>query len=106
MNLKNTVALVTGGSSGIGRGIAQTLIASGAKVAITGRDKARLDQAAKALGAHPIQADVSKESDVQRTMREVLDKFGDLDILVNNAGLGFFKKLVDFDLASFERTFA
>jgi len=106
MNLKNAVALVTGGSSGIGRGIAQSLIASGARVAVTGRDKKKLDDAAKALGAHPIQADVSKEADVQRTMREVLEKFGDLHILVNNAGLGAFKKLVDFDLASFESTFA
>ena len=106
MNLKNAVALVTGGSSGIGRGIAESLIDSGAKVAITGRDKKKLDAAAQALGAHPIHADVSKEADAIRTTREVLEKFGDLDILVNNAGLGSFKKLVDFDLASFERTFA
>src|SRR5882672_9189629 len=106
MNLKNAVALVTGGSAGIGLGIAKSLIDSGARVAITGRDKNKLDQAAKALGAHPIQADVSKEADAQRSIREVLEKFGDLDILVNNAGLGSFKKLVDFDLASFERTFA
>jgi 3-oxoacyl-[acyl-carrier protein] reductase len=106
MNLKNAVALVTGGSSGIGLGIARSLMDSGARVAITGRDKSRLDQAAKALGAHPIQADVSREADAQRSIREVLDKFGDLDILVNNAGLGSFKKLVDFDLASFESTFA
>jgi 3-oxoacyl-[acyl-carrier protein] reductase len=106
MNLKNAVALVTGGSSGIGYGIAKSLIDSGAKVAITGRDKKKLDEAAQALGAHAIHADVSKESDAIRTMREVLEKFGDLDILVNNAGLGSFKKLVDFDLASFERTFA
>jgi len=97
---------VTGGSSGIGRGIAESLIDSGAKVAITGRDKKKLDAAAQALGAHPIHADVSKEADAIRTTREVLEKFGDLDILVNNAGLGSFKKLVDFDLASFERTFA
>ena len=106
MNLKNAVALVTGGSSGIGYGIAQSLIDSGAKVAITGRDKKKLEAAAQALGAHPIHADVSREADAIRTMREVLEKFGDLDILVNNAGLGSFKKLVDFDLASFERTFA
>ena len=106
MNLKNAVALVTGGSSGIGYGIAKSLIDSGAKVAITGRDKKKLEEAARALGAHAIHADVSKEADAVRTMREVLEKFGDLDILVNNAGLGSFKKLVDFDLASFERTFA
>jgi 3-oxoacyl-[acyl-carrier protein] reductase len=106
MNLNNAVALVTGGSSGIGRGVAKSLIGSGARVAITGRDNNKLEKAAKELGAHPILADVSKEPDVERTMREILAKFGDLDILVNNAGLGAFKKLVDFDLASFERTFA
>ena len=106
MNLKNAAVLVTGGSSGIGRGIAKILIDSGARVAITGRDQKKLEEAAKALGAHPIHADVSKEPDVLRTMGEVLGKFGHLDILVNNAGLGTFKKLVDMDLAGFERTFA
>jgi 3-oxoacyl-[acyl-carrier protein] reductase len=106
MNLKNAVALVTGGSSGIGYGIAKALIDSGARVAITGRGKDRLMQAASALGAHPIQGDVSKEADVQRTYAEVLDKFGDLDILVNNAGRGVFKPLIDMDLKGFEETFA
>ena len=106
MNLKNASALVTGGSSGIGHAIAQSLIAAGARVAITGRHQARLAQAAQELGAHPVHADVSKEADVQRTMHEVLAKFGDLDILVNNAGVGVFKPLVEMDLASFERIFA
>jgi len=105
MNLKNAVALVTGGSSGIGHGIAKILIDGGARVAITGRDRKKLEQAAQELGAHPILADVSKEADVLRTMRELLEKFGRLDILVNNAGLGSFKKLVDFDLASFGSRF-
>lgn len=106
MNLKNSVALVTGGSSGIGFGIAKMLSEAGAKVAITARGKDRLMQAAAALGAHPILADVSKEADVERTYKEVLDKFGDLDILVNNAGRGVFKPLVDMDLKGFEDTFA
>src|SRR5262245_12137662 len=106
MNLNKATALVTGGSSGIGRGIAQTLIAAGARVAITGRHQERLHRTAKELGAHAIQADVSREADVERTMREVLATFGHLDILVNNAGLGVFKPLVEFDLAGFERTFA
>ncbi len=106
MNLKNATALVTGGSSGIGQGIAEALIAAGARVAITGRDKTRLDAAAQAMGAVAINADVSKEADVQRTMQEVVDQFGHLDILVNNAGLGTFKPLLEMDLAGFERTFA
>jgi 3-oxoacyl-[acyl-carrier protein] reductase len=106
MNLKNAVALVTGGSAGIGLAIAQTLAASGAKVAITGRDEKRLAAAAKSLGALAIRADVAREADVERTYREVLKEFGGLDILVNNAGVGTFKSLVDLDLAGFEATFA
>src|ERR1017187_3420658 len=106
MNLKNAVALITGGSAGIGFSIAKTLAASGARVAITGRDKGRLEEAAKALGAFPVRADVTSEADVERTYREVLAKFGDLDILVNNAGSGVFKNLVDFDLKDFEAVFA
>jgi 3-oxoacyl-[acyl-carrier protein] reductase len=106
MNLKNSAALVTGGSSGIGQGIAEALIAAGARVAITGRNQAKLDAAAKAMGAHPICADVSKEADAQRVMQEVLAKFGELDILVNNAGVGTFKPLLETNLAEFERIFA
>jgi len=106
MNLKNAVALITGGSSGIGRAIAQSLAAAGARVAITGRDERRLSETARELGVHPIPADVAVEADVERTYREVLGKFGDLDILVNNAGSGVFKNLVDFDRAEFEAVFA
>jgi 3-oxoacyl-[acyl-carrier protein] reductase len=106
MQLADSVVLVTGGSSGIGRSIAETLIRAGARVAITGRDRHRLDAAASAIGAHAVHADVSSEADVSRTMREVLAAFGRLDVLVNNAGFGVLKPLVDMDLASFERVFA
>src|SRR6185437_1249778 len=105
MNLKNAVALITGGSSGIGLAIAQSLTDAGARVAITGRDKRKLEDVARKLGAFAIEADVSVEADVQRTFREVIGKFGDLDILINNAGIGTFKNLVDMDTAGFERVF-
>jgi 3-oxoacyl-[acyl-carrier protein] reductase len=105
MNLKNAVALITGGSSGIGLAIAESLTEAGARVAITGRDKNKLDAAASQLGAFAIQADASVEADVHRTYREVMEKFGDLDILVNNAGIGAFKNLVDMDTESFEHVF-
>jgi 3-oxoacyl-[acyl-carrier protein] reductase len=106
MNLKNAVALITGGSSGIGRAIAQALAASGARVAITGRDERRLTETARSMGVHAIHANVAIEADVERTYRDVLQKFGDLDILINNAGIGTFKGLVDFDRESFEAVFA
>ena len=106
MDLRNAAALITGGSSGIGRAIAQTLASSGARVAITGRDKTRLSEAAQSLKALPILADVSKEADVERTYREVFKAFGELDILVNNAGIGVFKNLIDLDRAGFEAVFA
>src|SRR6202790_1218708 len=106
MNLKNATALITGGSSGIGRAIAQTLAQSGARVAITGRHKDRLTEAAQAFKALPIVGDGSNEADVDRTYREVLKAFGGLDILVNNAGVGVFKPLAEFDRPSFEAVFA
>ncbi|HWX37884.1 MAG TPA: SDR family oxidoreductase, partial [Candidatus Sulfotelmatobacter sp.] len=80
--------------------------ASGARVAITGRDQNKLKKTAQEIGAHPIQADVAVEADVERTYREVMQQFGDLDILVNNAGWGVFKNLVDFDKKEFEAVFA
>ncbi|PYS22342.1 MAG: short-chain dehydrogenase [Acidobacteria bacterium] len=106
MNLQNSTALVTGGSSGIGFAIARMLIQNGARVAITGRDERKLKEAADALNAHPIRADVSNESDVKKTLDEVLKAFGHLDILVNNAGIGVFKNLVEMDRAGFEAVFA
>jgi 3-oxoacyl-[acyl-carrier protein] reductase len=106
MNLQNATALVTGGSSGIGYSIAKTFIDAGGRVAITGRDEKRLYKAAESLNAVAIRADVSNESDVQRTMHETLQAFGHLDILVNNAGIGVFKKLVDMDRSGFDAVFA
>jgi 3-oxoacyl-[acyl-carrier protein] reductase len=106
MNLKNAVALITGGRSGVGYAIAKSLKESGARVAITGRNEKRLHEAANELGVHAIRADVASEADVKNTYADVIAKFGDLDILVNNAGIGYFKNLVDFDLKEFEATFA
>ncbi len=102
MNLKNATALITGGTSGIGRAIAESLTGAGARVAVTGRDRERLEETARVLNALPIQADVTNESDVGRTYREVLDTFGHLDILINNAGYGLFKPLVDIDRTEFD----
>ena len=106
MNLTNATVLVTGGSSGIGYSIARTLVAAGARIAITGRDPGRLQKAAADIGALAIEADVSIPADVQRTYQEVFKEFGHLDVLINNAGVGVFKPLVDLEPADFDRVFA
>ena len=85
MNLKAAKAIVTGGSSGYGKGIAAALCAAGAKVWITGRDAARLEAAARETGATPFVADVSSPADWDRLFAAVGD---DLAVLVNNAGAG------------------
>lgn len=106
MDLNNAVALVTGGSSGIGMAIAKMLKEAGARVAVTGRSRERLLLAEEALGVYPIKADVSIEEDVLRSVEEVITEFGQLDILVNNAGFGVFHDLVDQDRESFDAVFA
>jgi 3-oxoacyl-[acyl-carrier protein] reductase len=106
MQLNQATALITGGSSGIGLAIAKTLTEAGTKVAITGRHRDRLTAAEQSLGVYAINADVSNEDDVKRTMDEVLAEFGHLDILINNAGFGVFHELIDQDRTSFEAVMA
>ena len=102
MELRDAVAIVTGGSEGIGRAIAEALTAEGCRVTITGRRQGALRAAAKELGTDWIAGDVGKEEDAVRTVGSVLEKHGRLDILVNNAGYGFFKPLVDTTLDELE----
>lgn len=85
--LSGYVALVTGGTRGIGRAIAQELFSKGAKVCVIYRsadDKAR---ELEGLGIFTLKADVSIWDDVQKAVKTVIDKFGKIDILVNNAGI-------------------
>ena len=105
MNLTNATALITGGSSGIGLAIGKALADAGSRVAITGRDRARVAKAAKTIGAHAITADVSSEEDVRRTYREFFEKFGHLDVLVNSAGFGLRAPLAEMDRAKFDAVF-
>ena len=95
MNLKEARVLVTGGSSGIGRGIAELLVKRGAKVAISGRAETRLREAAGAIGAAPLQGDVSIEADAVRMVRQAIDVLGGYNVLINNAGIGAFASLLD-----------
>ena len=95
MQLSDVKALVTGGSSGIGYEIARALIERGARVAISGRDDARLRQAAGALRATGIQGDVSVEADAVGMVSRTIEAFGDYNVLVNNAGIGVFAPLLE-----------
>lgn len=88
MDLKNKIALVTGGSNGIGKEFARQLVAEGAKVYITGRNEQRLKAAAKEVGAIGIISDASYEKDVKAVFEQISKAGEGLDILINNAGFG------------------
>ena len=95
MNIAKARVLVTGGSSGIGKATALALAEQGARVAICGRTRAAVDQAAGEIGATPFVADVSRESDVVGLIPDVVKALGGYDVLINNAGFGRFAALVD-----------
>jgi 3-oxoacyl-[acyl-carrier protein] reductase len=89
IDLKGKNALVTGSTRGIGRAIAEALSGSGARVAVVGRDLARAEEAAAAIGnnAKGFAADVSDTAAVAKLVADVEGAFGSIDILINNAGI-------------------
>jgi 3-oxoacyl-[acyl-carrier protein] reductase len=89
---QNKIAIVTGASLGIGFGVAEALVESGARVAVVGRSQDRMDQTAARLGeaAIGIGANVADRADVVRMVESTVDKFGKLDFLVNSAGVRSF----------------
>jgi 2-dehydro-3-deoxy-D-gluconate 5-dehydrogenase len=108
-SLKGRAALVTGGNSGLGRAMALALQASGARVAVTGRDHDRNAAAAEELAdghAAVHELDVREEAGVRRTMAAVVARFGRLDILVNNAGIVDDGLAVDKDPREWEAAIA
>ena len=93
-NLKNKVVYITGGSKGIGFGVAAKLLEAGMKVAISSRLLENAEKAAKNLGSADnvlaIASDVSKIGDEKSAVKKILDKWGKLDVVVANAGVGHF----------------
>jgi 3-oxoacyl-[acyl-carrier protein] reductase len=88
IDLSGRTALVTGSTRGIGRSIAETLAACGAKVAVSGRDEARAQEAAGQIGAvRGFATDIADPAAVTALIEAVEKELGNLDILVNNAGL-------------------
>lgn len=84
MNMRDRRVVVTGGGTGYGKGIAALLARAGANVWITGRDRQRLELAAREIGTSAICADVTRPDDWDR----VFELVGDVDVLINNAGCG------------------
>ena len=105
MELKGAKALVTGGSEGIGFGIAQALQGHGALVGITGRNEEKLTRAATDLGVKAYPGDVGNEDDAVRTVESFVNDHGGIDILINNAGFGIFSSLVETKTEDFESVF-
>jgi len=105
--LTGKVAVVTGASKGIGRGIATALAAAGARVAVNySSDRTGADQAVKAIAdaggqAIAVGGDISKAADVTRLFKDVDAAFGSLDVLVNNAGIFRFSTFADITEESF-----
>ncbi len=106
MYFKDKVAVVTGGSDGIGKALVQLLLSNGAKVATCGRSYDKLYQL---KSFHPnddlfiLTADVSKEADCQNFIDEVIKQFGKIDILINNAGISMRAEVAETDIETIRR---
>jgi 3-oxoacyl-[acyl-carrier protein] reductase len=115
LGLHGKVAIITGGTQGIGKATAEQLAAEGARVVIVARGQARLDEVAAGIRAsggvvHPVAADVAQADAASRIVSEAIQAFGAIDILINNAGTsatGAFESVTDeawqsdFDLKLF-----
>jgi 3-oxoacyl-[acyl-carrier protein] reductase len=109
MRLQKTVAIVTGGGSGMGAAIAETYAREGAHVAVVDIDGAAVAKVARKIGntAIAIKCDVTKRADIDAAVLETASAFGGLNVLVNNAGVAHLNKpVLDIDEKEFDRVFA
>jgi NAD(P)-dependent dehydrogenase (short-subunit alcohol dehydrogenase family) len=107
MSLEGKVALVTGGSRGIGKGIAQAFVNAGAQVMIMSRKAERCEAAAKEIGGDTQWAagNIGNSDDAERVIDATLERFGRLDILVNNAATNpYAGPTIDVDMPRWEKT--
>lgn len=102
MELSDIQALVTGGSSGIGKATAKAISEAGGKVVIAARNKERLEEAAEEIGAIPIQCNVRVEKQVIDLVEQTIDELTNYNVLINNAGYGEFSKLVNLSAKDFQ----
>lgn len=101
MDLKGKVAYITGGTKGIGYGIAQSLLEQGMKVAISGRSKNSVEEAVKNLNTPEnvlgIVSDVSRLEDETKAVQAILAAWGQLDVVMANAGVGYFAPIDEME---------
>jgi len=108
LSLHGKVAIITGGSRGIGRSIAQAFAKAGARVMITSRTAETLETAATEIGHDCawIAGHAGREDDIARVLDATMDRFGGIDILVNNAATNpYAGPVIDVDIARWEKTF-
>ena len=101
--MENKVAYITGGTKGIGFGVAEVLLKNGINVAISGRKKEDAENAAKSLSSDDskvlgISSDVKNFEDEKNAVSEIIKKFGRLDYVIANAGLGIFKSVDELSI--------
>ena len=108
ITLEGKVAIVTGGSRGIGEAIARTFAAHGAKVVVASRKPEGVEAVAASIGpnAHAVAAHTGKEEDCARLVAEAIERFGKVDVLVNNAATNpYFGPMLGIDMGAWDKTF-
>jgi meso-butanediol dehydrogenase/(S,S)-butanediol dehydrogenase/diacetyl reductase len=103
MDLEGKVAIVTGGSSGIGKAIVERYAWEGAEVVIADVDEEAGKEVAEETDSHFIKCDVSDFESVESLVEETVEKYGKLDIMVNNAGIGSVEGIEDMDVEDYEQ---
>ncbi len=107
--LQGKVAYITGGSQGIGLGIAQSLLKQGMKVAISGRNSEKLEAAAEILKSEQgtfltIPSDVRNIENENQAVRRIVDEWGQLDVLIANAGIGHYASIEEMTIDQWNQT--
>ena len=95
MNIENSVVIVTGGASGLGKKITENLLKNGAMVAVYDINQKLLDEIANYENVFIVQCDLTKEKEIQQAIEKTLKRFSRIDVLVNNAGVLYSEPLIN-----------
>jgi 3-oxoacyl-[acyl-carrier protein] reductase len=106
MQLEQAKILITGGSSGLGKAMAEVLTEAGANVLITGRDADKVERVAQQIGCQGLPFDVADYDSISSHAAKAIDLLGGIDVLINNAGIGEFAPLGKITIEQFERVFS